>query len=251
MKKHVYIFAALTALLPMSLFSATKTLEARALAEEITSLSEDTDFVVTGELSNETLYGISDAVKNSHFKIGLDLSATTGLTSIDDYEFSIGEGPWMSDNTSLSSIVLPDSVIEIRTSAFEGCAELKSIVIPAGVKKIGLGAFRNCRKLKTLTFLGSKVRIDDDAFANCTSLTGVAMTDGSVETIGDFAFRDCTNLARITIPASVTHIGRCAFSGCTNLRTINASEKMTRRVKESMTESLLKETKMIPAVQSR
>lgn len=222
MKKHVYIFAAFLALLPMSLFSATKTVEARALEEEITSLSEDTDFIVTGKLFDGMLYDIASTVKNSGFKIGLDLSATTGLTSIEDYEFTNGEGFYMSENTSLSSIILPDSVTEIGTSAFESCTELKSIVIPAGVKEIGLGAFRRCRKLKTLTFFSNKVKIDDDAFANCTSLTGIA------------------------IPNSVTWIGRCAFSGCTNLRTINASEKMTRRVKESMTESLLKETKMIP-----
>lgn len=246
MKKHVYIFAAFLALLPMSLFSATKTVEARALEEEITSLSEDTDFIVTGELFDGMLYDIASTVKNSGFKIGLDLSATTGLTSIEDYEFTNGEGFYMSENTSLSSIILPDSVTEIGTSAFERCTELKSIVIPAGVKKIGLGAFRRCRKLKTLTFFSNKVKIDDDAFANCTSLTGIAIPDGSVETIGDFAFRDCAALTKITIPNSVTWIGRCAFSGCTNLRTINASEKMTRRVKESMTESLLKETKMIP-----
>lgn len=246
MKKHVYIFAAFLALLPMSLFSATKTVEARALEEEITSLSEDTDFIVTGELFDGMLYDIASTVKNSGFKIGLDLSATTGLTSIEDYEFTIGEGFCMSENTSLSSIILPDSVTEIGTSAFESCTELKSIVIPAGVKEIGLGAFRRCRKLKTITIFGNKMRIDDDVFAGCTSLTGVAMTDDSVAAIGDFAFRNCTALTRITIPASVTHIGRCAFSGCTNLRNINASEKMTRRVRESMTESLLKETKMIP-----
>ena len=42
------------------------------------------------------------------------------------------------------------TVIEIQSSAFEGCSELSSIIIPSNVTSIGNNAFRGCVKLSTI-----------------------------------------------------------------------------------------------------
>ena len=48
------------------------------------------------------------------------------------------------DYSSLSSLVIPDSVIIIGFGAFEGCSSLESLVVPDSVASIGNEAFRGC-----------------------------------------------------------------------------------------------------------
>ncbi len=50
-------------------------------------------------------------------------------------------------HSSLTSIVIPDSVTSIGKYAFYGCSGLTSIVIPANVTSIGDWAFSGCYKL--------------------------------------------------------------------------------------------------------
>ena len=95
--------------------------------------------------------------------------------------------------TALTSVIIPDSVTNIRTEAFEGCTSLKSVTIGNGVQTIG-----------------------DRTFYNCTALTSVTIGNG-VQTIGERAFRYCTALTSVVIPNSVTIIRKGAFSECTAL----------------------------------
>ncbi len=81
--------------------------------------------------------------------------------------------------SSLSSVVIPDSVTSIGDGAFDGCSSLTSFVIPNGVTRIG-----------------------DRTFCGCSSLKEVAIPD-SVFCIGDGAFCDCKSLTNIAIPKSV------------------------------------------------
>ncbi|MBR2926739.1 MAG: leucine-rich repeat domain-containing protein, partial [Clostridia bacterium] len=94
---------------------------------------------------------------------------------------------------AITSILIPDSVTSIGSSAFSGCSSLTSIVIPDGVTSIG-----------------------DRAFSGCSSLTSITIPD-SVTSIGAFAFNYCRSLTSITIPDSVTRIGVDAFYGCSQL----------------------------------
>lgn len=54
--------------------------------------------------------------------------------------------------TSLTEIIIPNSVKEICDFAFEGCTGLKRIIIPNSVKYIGPRAFGNCESLKKSLF---------------------------------------------------------------------------------------------------
>ena len=99
--------------------------------------------------------------------------------------------------SSLSNIVVPNSVISIGDRAFSCCSSLSSIVIPDSVTDIG-----------------------NDAFSHCSSLSNIVIPD-SVTSIGDYAFSGCSSLSNIVIPDSVISIGNGVFSGCLLLEYIS------------------------------
>ncbi|MBQ4072573.1 MAG: leucine-rich repeat protein [Clostridia bacterium] len=49
-----------------------------------------------------------------------------------------------------ATFIIPDNVVEIGISAFDGAKNLKSITIPSSVKKVGLWAFSGCSSLETI-----------------------------------------------------------------------------------------------------
>ena len=94
------------------------------------------------------------------------------------------------DNKSITSVVIPDSVVGLGDWAFYGCTSLTSVTIGNSVTSIG-----------------------DSAFYKCTSLTSVTIPN-SVTSIGSYAFAYCDSLTSVTIPDSVTSIGYSAFHNC-------------------------------------
>ena len=166
------------------------------------------------------------------------------VTSIGDYAFS--------ECTSLTSIVIPDSVTSIGVQAFSSCTSLTSIDIPDSVTSIGDWAFSSCTSLTSITVdenntayasidgnlynkdkttliqyaIGktateftipdSVTSIGSYAFARCDSLTSILIPDG-VTSIGDNAFFWCDSLTSVTIGNSVTSIGDNAFAWCDSL----------------------------------
>ena len=53
-------------------------------------------------------------------------------------------------NTAITSVTVPDGVIEICESAFEGCTSLASANLPDSVEIIGVRAFANCTALSSM-----------------------------------------------------------------------------------------------------
>ena len=152
--------------------------------------------------------------------------AGSRLTTIGDRAFC--------GNTSLRSVVLPDSVTtlgvevfylsflkeitlsrsltEIPDTAF-AYTDITSIVIPEGVTRIGKDAFAECSGLKSVVLPSTLTEIGDGAFTNCSALSSVVLPD-SLASLGTGAFSGCQALATVNLPKKLIEIPAMAFDGC-------------------------------------
>ena len=78
------------------------------------------------------------------------------------------------------SVIIPDSVTEIKFRAFEGCTSLNSITIPNSVTSIEIGAFSECKSLNSITISSSVTNIGHWAFDNCTNLTNLSVDECTI-----------------------------------------------------------------------
>ena len=117
------------------------------------------------------------------------------------------------NNSTLETVVLPNSITSIGKRAFGVCTKLKSITIPNSVIVIGDAAFYGCTSLKSFSIPNSIKIINDNLFWGCTNLADVTIPEG-VNYIGQEAFRECLALTSITIPSTVQEIARYAFQNC-------------------------------------
>lgn len=119
-------------------------------------------------------------------------------------------------NTKITSIVIPSTVTQINTYAFNRFTKLESVSGMENVTTIGGNAFYNCTTLKSITIPESVKSIGASAFYGCTALTQVNFSEG-LNTIGISAFYNCKALTAINFPNTLTSIGNNAFKGCTAL----------------------------------
>ena len=74
--------------------------------------------------------------------------------------------------------------------------KITSVVIPNSVTTIGSSAFCGCSSLTNVTIGNGVTTIDDYAFWSCYSLTSVTIGN-SVTSIGGYAFEDCDKLVEV------------------------------------------------------
>lgn len=113
-------------------------------------------------------------------------------------------------------LVFPSAITTVPESAFSWCFNLEEIVLPETIKEIDTCAFDGCTALTNVTISGN---VGESAFAFCTSLKNVIISEG-VTRIDKHAFSGCESLEKITIPKSIKNIGTQAFNECEKLEEI-------------------------------
>lgn len=123
---------------------------------------------------------------------------------------------------NLSSIIIPDSVTEIGSQAFN-YSTITKLEIPDSVTELGGWSFSYCDNLKSVKLSNKLKEIKSITFCPCPALTSLTIPD-SVEKIDYNAIGGCTSLTSITIPASVTYLDEYNFNNCTKLTAISVDE---------------------------
>ncbi|MEI7504613.1 MAG: leucine-rich repeat protein, partial [Paludibacter sp.] len=97
-----------------------------------------------------------------------------------------------SQNSIISSIIFPISIVSIGDFAFFTSNISGNLLLPSSVTSIGIAAFYECNKI-----------------------TGNLTLSNNINNIGNQAFYGCYYfMGSLTIPASVTNIGVAAFNMC-------------------------------------
>lgn len=121
----------------------------------------------------------------------------TQITRIDTEAFK--------NKTGITSIVIPDSIEEIKSNAFLGCSALQSIIVD-----------ENNREYTTvdgILYNKAKTRILNIPQA----LAGDVKISAGISAISSNMFAGRSNINAITIPYTVTDIGYNAFYNCSSL----------------------------------
>lgn len=152
---------------------------------------------------------------------GKDLEAEISEVVIPSTVTEIGSSAFESAYLSKVTFEETKNLATIGESAFSGCA-FKNIEIPASVSTIGNYAFSD-GSLQTITFKeGSKLKQIADSTFEESKLKAITLPE-SITKIGESAFLRC-KLETITIPASVTTIAASAFEGNAKLKEVNFAE---------------------------
>ncbi len=113
----------------------------------------------------------------------------------------------------------------IGANAFQDAQSLTSVIFPNSLKEIGSSAFFRCRYIgSSITFPSSLESIDSYCFYQCWSVPSFDITNcEKLTTISNGAFQECSTITSIIIPDNVTFIDRYAFLSCNNLQSVDLS----------------------------
>ncbi len=188
----------------------------------------DFDSAVVSDITLTAMwYGTETATNGVQYMMSDDLSSYTvvGLASI------------ISTDIDIDAVYKELPVVGVASSAFDGQSTLTSIVVPDSVTVIGAGAFAGCSSLESITlpFVGANISgsgrtyfgyiFGDDSYLKSSSDdTGVPDSLGTVTisggAIANYAMQYLTNVTTVILGDNVTSIGHHAFYSCSYLHAV-------------------------------
>lgn len=225
----------LCALIPMS---AQKVISAKVAGVIYEALSDSTA-KVTGWEHKSTSLSIPSSLKikgkiRKVVAIAPRAFAKDEQGSITDivlpkYLVEIGEETFK--GSDVTSILMPNTVKNLGTHAFEDCKKLKEVTLSSSLTLIPMAAFRGCDALQELQVPASVTKIADLAF-EASGLKEMELPMG-VETVGAGAFYNCQQLEKLAFPNSLKKLGVCCFLYCNKLKSLTLPDQKPRRMQPS------------------
>lgn len=145
------------------------------------------------------------------------------------YLVEIGEEAFK--GSDVTSILMPNTVKNLGTHAFEDCKKLKEVTLSSSLTLIPMAAFRGCDALQELQVPASVTKIADLAF-EASGLKEMELPMG-VETVGAGAFYNCQQLEKLAFPNSLKKLGVCCFLYCNKLKSLTLPDQKPRRMQPS------------------
>ena len=200
----------------------------------------------------KSLTGFEVDLQNRHFahdadgvlytKDGLNLLQVPGAM---EGKFVVPEGVMYIDGSAfegcsrLTEIVIADTVQIVSGYAFYGCTGLTQLELPASVRYIGNNAFVGCGNLTKITVAQENPYFCSDESGTLYSkdkseilyvpsaFTGDYVVPEGTTRIGPDFFEGCDGLISVTIPEGVESIGHYAFHACKNLERVTIPESVS------------------------
>ena len=132
----------------------------------------------------------------------------------------------------ITTISIPDTVVQIDDGAFSLCLRLKEIQFGSGNVAYGSGVFGRCYTLEEVSLPDNMKEIPQNMFAYDSALKKVHIPEG-VTNIGDGAF-ESSGISSITLPNNLTTVGERAFAYC-GLEEVILPEKINVIKEEAFT----------------
>lgn len=105
------------------------------------------------------------------------------------------------DKLNFTHVVIPNSVINIKSSSFYLCDAVVSVHIPNSVEAIWKRAFSECSSLAVVHIPNSVKKVGYAAFYNCTALASIHISN-FISDVGDSAFNGCQRLHKTCVNAT-------------------------------------------------
>ena len=134
-------------------------------------------------------FALRDDMENFDYVAGKDFCVITGV-----------------HDTTVTEMVVPDCVTDIRTMAFMNCNSLTTLTLPFVERNLG--------------YYWHPYDSEQNETRLPRSLKTIILSEG-VTRISDSAFENCGYLERIYFPSTLTWIGQNAFTGCSNLKEVH------------------------------
>ena len=135
------------------------------------------------------------------------------------YLLQIGYGAFA--RSEIVRLTIPESCVEIGSSAMRECTRLQTVAIPNSITNILIYTFLNCTKLESIRVLGRSegagpskgITLPDSlkqicmcAFSGCVSLGPTLVIPQSVNRIDAYAFEN-SGVRAVMLPKNVSYIG--------------------------------------------
>ncbi len=105
------------------------------------------------------------------------------------------------NSTTVKEIILPQSINEFASSAFEGCKMLEKVNIPTTISKLPDSLFSGCEVLSSIELPYKINSIGKFVFSGCGLISEMYLSE-NVQTIGTGAFRNMAKLEKIVVEPS-------------------------------------------------
>lgn len=128
------------------------------------------------------------------------------------------------NGSDITSVVVPDTVKEIKDYAFYSCKKLTKVTLSKNLEKLGTNVFNMCINLESIDLPSSIKDLGIYTFS-ASGLKSIKIPESkTLSKIDHYVFFQCQKLTEVTFPATITSIDKDALSDCPNKITIKAPE---------------------------